>query len=164
MRDRDDERLVVNGAGISFPRDPAVFRCEKLNRGATATLRKPDLSHRRKLKFAHEDFGALAEIERAGNGIDAHGGARDNGNFIGCRTDEMGEGGARGFILFDPAVPRGTVFVPRANVFENQAFYSVAECSLRTGVQVYLVPENGKSRTSGCNVKKYGQWRDLWMK
>jgi hypothetical protein len=51
------------------------------------------------------------------------------------------EGGARGFILFHPAVPRGTVFVPRANMCENRGFYSVAECSLGTGIQVYLVLE-----------------------
>jgi hypothetical protein len=83
------------------------------------------LPHRGKFEFTHHDFSALAKIESARDGIDPGGGAWYDRDFLRSGADEARECGPRRFVLFDPALPWGPVFVPGADVLLHCRFHRI---------------------------------------
>ena len=76
----------------------------------------------------------------------------DDRDFLGSGADEVRECSPRRFVLLDPAVPWGPVFVPGADVLLQRRFHRITQGPLRTGIQVDFVLEDGKMCTGGFNL------------
>ena len=105
VRKGHDQRLVVNCFFIMSDGDRVAFSAYKPHVGSPDTLPQPDVTHGRELELAHHDFWTFAEIQSAGDAVNARRNAGDNGNFVGAGIDELRECGTRGFIVFNPTLP-----------------------------------------------------------
>lgn len=122
-----DECLVINRARVTVRAYFAVLGREEFDFSAPTLLGEPDLPHRRKLEFTHDDFSAFAKIESAGDGIDPGGRACDDCDFLGSSADEARKCSPRPFVFLDPAVPWRPVFVPGADVRLQRRFHGITQ-------------------------------------
>jgi hypothetical protein len=80
-----------------------------------------------------------------GDGVDAGGGAGEDGDFVGVGVNEGCELGAEGFVGADPFVPRGAGGAPAFGVGAHAGFGGVAEGALGAVVGVGFVREDGEA-------------------
>ena len=102
VREWHHECVAVNHLFITGSENAVALCAHKLHVSAACALREPDMSHGRKLELAHHDFLPLAEIQRAGNAVNARRGAGYDGNFIRAGIDELRKSGPGRFIPFHP--------------------------------------------------------------
>jgi hypothetical protein len=106
MGKRHDERLAVDYLFIMRDGDAIAFSAHKPHIRSPHALSQPDVTHGGKLEFSHHNFRSFAEIQSAGNTIDACRNAGHDSNFVGTSVNEARECGTCGFVVFNPALPR----------------------------------------------------------
>ena len=102
---RYDARPLVDGPLVRFRRHRVVHTGQKLNLCAPRPLRQPDVSHGRKLVFAHDHSIAAVEAQRVSNGIDSRRRAGHDGDFVPIGVDESRERGAQRLVNARPFGP-----------------------------------------------------------
>ena len=143
MRDRDDERVVVDRTLEVLEWDRAVVCCEDVRDACTARLlRVPDLADRRELPVREDDLRPVRKAQATRERAHARRERRRHGNLIRARVDEAREGAACRFLPLDPVLPRSALLVPVGEVLPVRGAHGVGQRSLRAGVDVHLMLED----------------------